>query len=90
MKLIPLIAALATVGLLAACDDKPVCTKADVEKKATDLMTKIQEVGTADPAKMAELLPKIQEISTKAAAAGEEDLQASCDAIDEIMAELAK
>ncbi len=90
MTFMPVLAALTAFGLLTACDGKPECTQELVIEKTTDLMTKIQQLGTSDPAKMVALLPKIQDITTQAAAAGEGDLQASCDAIDDIMAELNK
>jgi hypothetical protein len=58
-------------------------------QKATDLTAKIQEVAAADPAKLAELAPKVQDLATKAAAGGD-DLSATCKALDEMMAELSK
>jgi hypothetical protein len=90
LKLAPIVAAAFAFGLLTACDDKPECTKEVIETKSAEMMKKLEEVVTKDPAKLASIGPKIQEIATKAAAAGEADLQASCDAIDGIMAELNK
>ncbi len=90
MKIRAIITIAAAVGFLAACDDKEECTQEIITAKSTELITKIQGMATSDPAKVAELAPKIQEIATKAEAAGADDLQASCDALDEIMAELNK
>ena len=87
MRIAPLFAALTAVALLTACDDKPSCTQADVEKKMTELMTKIQEVGATNPEKLAALAPKAQELAAQAQAGGD-DLSKACTAIDEMMAEL--
>ncbi|WP_225028418.1 hypothetical protein [Xinfangfangia pollutisoli] len=89
MRILPLLAALATVTALSACKDEVSCTEAEAQKKATELANKITEVGTADPSKMAALMPKLQELSTKAAAAPD-DLAATCKAMDDLMAELSK
>jgi hypothetical protein len=89
MRLIPAIAALAAAGVLAACDEKASCTPEVAQQKAAELTARMTEVGTTDPAKLAELGPKIQELATKAQAGGD-DLDAACKAIDEMMAELSK
>jgi hypothetical protein len=80
--------AFTAVGFLAACNEETACTAEEAQKKVADLGTKVTEVGTADPAKLAELTPKLQELTTQAAAAGG-DLAATCKAIDEMMASLA-
>jgi len=79
--------AFAATGFLAACNSEVACTQETATKKATDLTTKIQELAATDPAKLAELGPKVQELATKAAAGGD-DLQATCTALDEMMAQL--
>lgn len=89
MRIAPALLALAATGFLAACTGEEACTQETATKKATDLTTKIQEVAASDPAKLAELAPKVQELATKAAAGGD-DLQATCTALDEMMAELSK
>lgn len=89
MRLASTILALAATGFLAACTAEEACTQEVATKKATDLTTKIQEVAASDPAKLAELAPKVQELAAKAAAGGD-DLTATCKALDEIMAELSK
>lgn len=81
--------ALAATGFLAACNSEEACTQELATQKANDLTTKIQEVAAADPAKLAELAPKVQELATKAAAGGD-DLSATCKALDDMMAELSK
>ena len=88
MRFASTILALAATGFLAACNEET-CTQEIATKKATDLTTKIQEVAATDPAKLAELAPKVQELATKAAAGGD-DLAATCKALDEMMAELSK
>ncbi|MGB4909986.1 MAG: hypothetical protein WBP15_15785 [Tabrizicola sp.] len=88
MRFASTILALAATGFLAACNEET-CTQEIATKKATDLTAKIQEVAAADPAKLAELAPKVQDLATKAAAGGD-DLQATCKALDEMMAELSK
>ena len=89
MRFASTILALAATGFLAACNSEEVCTTELAQKKATDLTTKIQEIAATDPAKLAELAPKVQELATKAAAGGD-DLAATCKALDEMMAELSK
>jgi hypothetical protein len=88
MRFASTILALAATGFLAACTEET-CTQEVATKKATDLTTKIQELAASDPAKVAELMPKLQDLATKAAAGGD-DLQATCKALDDMMAELSK
>ncbi len=88
MRFASTILALVATGFLAACDEET-CTQEVATKKATDLTTKIQELAASDPAKVAELAPRLQELATKAAAGGD-DLAATCKALDEMMAELSK
>ena len=88
MRFASTILALAATGFLAACTEET-CTQDIATKKATDLTAKIQEVAATDPAKLADLAPKVQDLATKAAAGGD-DLQATCKALDEMMAELSK
>ena len=88
MRFASTILALAATGFLAACNEET-CTQEIATKKATDLTAKIQEAAAADPAKLAELAPKVQDLATKAAAGGD-DLSATCKALDEMMAELSK
>lgn len=87
MRASPAFLAFAATGFLAACNSEVACTQETATKKAADLTTKIQEIAASDPAKLAELGPKIQELATKAAAGGD-DLAATCTALDEMMAEL--
>ncbi|MFM7335160.1 MAG: hypothetical protein ACKO2N_06035 [Tabrizicola sp.] len=89
MRIASTILALAATGFLAACTSEEACTQEVATKKATDLTTKIQELAASDPAKLAEMAPKVQELATKAAAGGD-DLDATCKALDEMMAELSK
>ena len=89
MRFASTILALAATGFLAACNSEEACTEEVATQKATNLTTKIQEIAASDPAKFAELAPKLQELATKAAAGGD-DLAASCKALDEMMAELSK
>ena len=89
MRIASTILALAATGFLAACTGEEACTQELATKKATDLTTEIQELATSDPAKLAEMAPKVQELATKAAAGGD-DLAATCKALDDMMAELSK
>jgi hypothetical protein len=81
--------ALAATGFLAACTSEEVCTTELAQKKATDLLTRMQEIAATDAARLVELAPKVQELATRASAQGD-DLQAACKAMDEMMAELSK
>ncbi|MGL4237928.1 hypothetical protein [Tabrizicola sp.] len=87
MRIAPAILALAATGFLAACNSEATCTAEEAQKKSTDLMAKITEVGTTDQAKATELMPKLEELGAKIAAGGD-DLSAACKAMDEMMAEL--
>jgi outer membrane murein-binding lipoprotein Lpp len=89
MRLASTVLALAATGFLAACNSDEACTEEVATRKANELTTKIQELAASDPAKLAELAPKVQELATKAAAGGD-DLDATCRALDEMMAELSK
>jgi outer membrane murein-binding lipoprotein Lpp len=89
MRIAPVLLALAATGFLTACTSEEACTEEVATKKATELGTKIQELAASDPAKLAEMAPKVQELATKAAAGGD-DLAATCKALDEMMAELSK
>ena len=89
MRILPVLTVVAAASFLSACKDEVACTQADAEKKATELTTKITELAASDPAKLTELMPKVQELATKASAnGGADDLNATCKALDEIMAEL--
>jgi ABC-type transporter Mla subunit MlaD len=88
MRIALAILALAATGFLAACNSEEACTAEVAQKKATDLAAKITEIGAADPAKLAELTPQLQDLTAKAAAGGD-DLAATCKAIDDMMATLA-
>jgi hypothetical protein len=89
MRIATTLLALAAAGLLAACNSEETCTNELAQKKATDLVAKMQEMAASDPAKLAELAPKVQELAAKAGAEGD-DLLAACKAMDEMMAELSK
>lgn len=89
MRILPILAALATVGFLGACNEEKACTQEEATKKAEELTTKMTELAASDPAKAAELGQKVLEIATKAQAGGD-DLAATCKALDEMAAELAK
>lgn len=89
MRITSTVLALAAAGFLAACNSEEVCTTELAQKKATDLLTKMQEVATTDAAKLARLAPKVQELAAKASAQGD-DLQAACKAMDEMMVELSR
>lgn len=89
MRIVLNLAAITAIGFLAACNSEPSCTAEEAQKKVTELSAKVTEIGTTDPAKLAELTPKLTELSTKAAGTGD-DLDAACKAIDEMMAELSK
>ncbi len=90
MRSISLTLALTALIALSACkEDKPACTEDLAKIKLGELTTKMQEVATKDPTKLAALAPKLQEIQGKLTAAGNEP-QAACDALDEIMIELSK
>jgi hypothetical protein len=89
MRFAPAFLALAATGFLAACNSEEACTEELVKTKSAELTAKMTEVATTKPEKMAELAPKMQEIAEKAAAGGE-DMQAACKAIDEMMVELSK
>ena len=65
------------------------CTPELAQAKATDLTNKIAEMATTAPEKVAAIAPKLQEIASQMAAGGD-DLEAACKALDEMSAELDK
>jgi predicted small secreted protein len=89
MRIAPTILALLATGFLAACNSEETCTSELAQKKAADLSAKMTEIATTDPAKLAAMGPKVQELAAKAAGTGD-DVQATCKAIDDMMAELSK
>ncbi|MFZ1471215.1 MAG: hypothetical protein WAT09_19875 [Paracoccaceae bacterium] len=89
MRVLPLLAMVASVGFLSACNEEKPCTQEEAQKKATELTTKITELAQTNPEKVAAFMPKMQEIATKMAAAPE-DVTAACKALDEMAAELDK
>ena len=88
MRFASTILALAATGFLASCGEED-CTQEVAGKKAIDLSMKLQDLAASDPAKLAEIAPKVQELAGKAAAGGD-DLAATCKAMDAMMAELSK
>jgi uncharacterized protein YlxW (UPF0749 family) len=90
VRILPVLAMMAATVFVSACqEDEVACTQADAEKKATELMTKMQEVATTKPEVLAAIAPKAQEIATKLQSSGD-DVNAACKALDELMAELNK
>jgi hypothetical protein len=87
MRIATPILVLTAAGFLAACNSEEACTPELAQQKSTELTAKITELGTTDPAKLAELTPRLQELTTQAAAGGD-DLNAACKAMDEMLAEL--
>jgi hypothetical protein len=87
MRIASALLTLAVTGLLVACTSEETCTPEQAQQKVAELTAKITEVGTSDPAKLAELTPQLQDLTTKAAAGGN-DLAATCKAIDDMMATL--
>lgn len=81
--------ALAAIGFLAGCNQEEACTEASAQKKQEELMAKLMDVAVNEPEKMVEFAPKIEGIGKQVQEAGG-DLQASCKAMDEMMAELSK
>ena len=89
MRILPILATVAAAVFLSACDDKKTCTPELAQAKATDLTNKIAEMATTAPEKVAAIAPKLQEIASQMAAGGD-DLEAACKALDEMSAELDK
>jgi hypothetical protein len=87
MRIAPTVLAFAAAGVLSACNSEDTCTNEMAQQKAADLAAKMQEVAAADPARLAELAPRVQELAAQASASGD-DLQAACEAMDEMLAEL--
>ena len=90
MRILPVLAVMAATVFVSACqEDEVACTQADAEKKATELMTKMQEVAATKPEVLAAMAPKAQELAAKMQGSPD-DLNATCKALDELMAELNK
>ena len=88
MRLASSLLALAAAGFLAGCTEKD-CTQEIAIQKATDLTTRIEALATSDPAKVAGIAPRLQGLS-RMIAGGDDDLTATCKALDEMLAELVK
>ncbi len=69
---------------LAACDEKEVCTPELAQTKVADMMTKLQELATKDPAKLEAVSKKVAELQPKFEGLKDKPDEA-CAAIDEIM-----
>ena len=89
MRILPGLLALGAIGLLAACNSEEACTQELATRKAADLTSRIQDLAASDPTRVASLAPKLQELAASAAAGGD-DLSATCKALDEMIAELSK
>lgn len=88
MRIGPTILAMTAAGFLAACNQDTACTPEEAQAKLADLNARVTEVGTADPARLAELTPRLQDLAAQASAT-DGDMTATCSAIDGMMAELA-
>jgi hypothetical protein len=87
MRIPTIFFALAAAGLLSACTSEETCTPELAQQKSAELTARITEVGTTDPARLAELTPRLQDLTAQAAAGGD-SLSAACTAMDEMLAEL--
>jgi len=85
MRLKTLAAAGLVVLSLAACKDEEACTPELAQTKMTEMVTKVQELATKDPAKLQEIGPKAAELQSKFANLGDKPEEA-CKAIDELLA----
>lgn len=81
---IALIALLAVLGLTACKDDEPSCTAEEAQKKAMEMTTRLQELATTQPEKLADVAAKAQELQADLAGA-ENDPAKACAAVDELM-----
>ena len=86
MRMIAPLAVLATVFALSACQEekKAACTPEEAQAKVTEMMTKMQELATSNPEKMAAVGVKAQELQADLAAAANDPAKA-CDAVDQLI-----
>ena len=91
MRIAPALLALAATGFLAACTSEEACSPELYAKKNADLVAKISDFSTKDPAKRDAVIDGLYAVLDQREAAGADgDLSATCKAIDELMAELSK
>jgi hypothetical protein len=88
MRNLALTAAALALTALAACDDEPTCTQETLTAKTTELTTALTTLATTDATRAAEFTTRMTEIAAEAAGASD-DIQAACDAVDQMLAELA-
>ncbi len=80
-----------TLGLLAACTEDKACAPDLYAKKHADLEARLAAFSTQDPARRDAVIDGLHAVLDAHEAAGAEgDLSATCKAIDDLMAELAK
>ncbi len=73
---------------LAACqEDTATCTPEVAQTKMADLSARMTELGASDPAKLEQYSGRAAELQTQMANMGD-DPQATCDAMDAMMAEM--
>jgi hypothetical protein len=87
MRILALLAGVAALTALSACDEEATCTQETLTAKTTDLTTALSTLATTDAARATEVTTRMQEIATAAAANGA-DLQEACDALDAMLAEI--
>ncbi|NSX55146.1 hypothetical protein [Parasulfitobacter algicola] len=85
MRIKSILGAAAIVTGFAATSAFAECTQADIQAKAMELNTKIQEMAASDPAKMSAFATKAQEAGAKMATASNQ--QEVCDFYDQLLAE---
>ncbi|MFN5998325.1 MAG: hypothetical protein ACK47C_04690 [Paracoccaceae bacterium] len=89
-NLLNIVAGLA-LGLLASCTSEEPCSPELYAKKNADLVAKISDFSTKDPAKRDAVIDGLYAVLDQREAAGADgDLSATCKAIDDLMAELSK
>lgn len=85
MRMIVAAAALMGTVLVAGCkEDQAACTPEDAQKKATEMMAKIQDLATSNPEKLVAMGQKAQELQGELMNA-QNDPAKACAAVDELM-----
>lgn len=80
--------ALAAVAVVGFSGCSSTCTEDELQKKLMEITAKVQELATSgDMGKLMEFSKKANDIS-QGMKGGEDDLQAACEAADELLSEL--
>lgn len=78
------VALMGSLALMGCKEEKKACTPEEAQAKVTEMMTKMQELATTNPEKLAAVGAKAQELQTQLQDAANDPAKA-CEAVDELL-----